>query len=815
MALTGLVHVTSADELAVGGGAAAWLCEADFPLFRARGAAGAQQQTQQQQQQQQQQQAGGAGDDLAQHTQHTPPPLQPQQQQQPEQQACASRGAADADAGALPEQEGAAVVFEARALSDVTVLLSERPGATHYRHNTGADPGAHYTCIFGSHRNSKFVLERNGAAVAERRDEPRGAVSPERFSYFWVAILRSGMVAAGCGPTPGVGQFLEWVDPAPLGSKLRHVALTSWDSEVLYRAIDVRSVSARELREASRGEVSRGDEARGEVRRAEWRALAGQQASTSGRSAASSGGKAQAAQAAQGGKACPYPSNHGNADGPCDALIEPACGEPVPARRAPLMAHSAYFRSAFQAASCWAEGVPHAVVRSVFSRQAVAAAVCFAHDPALWGGHGNGKEHGDLELLVELLELSDYYGMPLLQSSAAARVLTLVRPWNVCGVLGALQGLPSCGPLAAALERYAARRIRAVVSQSSGELVALSPGAIEGMLRGGDRWLPPTSEDSVCDALTAWVGDDEARATFADCRLVQLVRFASLSDACLQRALRSGLHARSAAMRARLAEGVAACSERGSAERGWQAARRTPSRDGASLRWDAASRQLSKTGRVPPPREPGRAGVPLRFVHHGDANGVMGYLASRSSFNLNPVAAGLVRTMASSCKTSLSDSAALVARRGPPRRFNAFGGTTPWCLVDLGPSGCLIPKHYTLRHDQSDNYLREWTLEGSQDGVSWHLLSTHVDEGPKGRHEWGGWPLCGANARRPYSSFRVVLGSGSRATATGQRVLCLSELEFYGHFVGKHQLEPPAEADETDGEELEEMAMLLHACVTR
>ena len=129
------------------------------------------------------------------------------------------------------------------------------------------------------------------------------------------------------------------------------------------------------------------------------------------------------------------------------------------------------------------------------------------------------------KLLVELLELSDYYGMPLLQSSAAARVLTLVRPWNVCGVLGALQGLPSCGPLAAALERYAARRIRAVVSQSSGELVALSPGAIEGMLRGGDRWLPPTSEDSVCDALTAWVGDDEARATFADCRLVQLVRF--------------------------------------------------------------------------------------------------------------------------------------------------------------------------------------------------------------------------------------------------------------------------------------------------
>ena len=90
--------------------------------------------------------------------------------------------------------------------------------------------------------------------MAERRDEPRGAVSPERFSYFWVAILRSGMVAAGCGPTPGVGQFLEWVDPAPLGSKLRHVALTSWDSEVLYRAIDVRSVSARELREASRGE---------------------------------------------------------------------------------------------------------------------------------------------------------------------------------------------------------------------------------------------------------------------------------------------------------------------------------------------------------------------------------------------------------------------------------------------------------------------------------------------------------------------------------------------------------------------------------
>ena len=882
-----VIRVTSAGELHVPPEAAAWLSENDFGMpYVATASSGS-----------------GAGE--------------------------GGGGGADTNCGALAS---GVISFEARAASDATVLLAQKPGATHYRHN--CDMGEHYTAIFGSHRNSKFVLERNGKVEVALSELPEHAcMDATDFKKYWLGI-DAGVLSAGWGPQPGDNKFFEWRDPRPL-TRVRHVGLTTWDTPVSYRAIDVRGADGTCGGQESGPQPVHDD---GGAEHADERACRRAQDTwaTAGQSglpgdflglseltdcavvrgatglqeravmvhaaivAAALPALAQARPPAgwivdreSSGRLLIYPPP-GSPWGAVDALLRlayahavvkvpvgeldclaslaqqcgsgamvdsvfrakvgpstkgepsvqvslhcgkrlfadvaPGCrclmtappamspfdvlietddgGESIPAHRALLAMHSPYFCSVFR--DCWREALPPGtgspkrlcVVKSAFTRSAVAAAVRFIYEGSDWQAlldvEGEMRDINDeLSALCDVLLVADYYGMHDLSTSAAERALEYVRPDNVCSVLVALEGLLSCKTLRLRLERYVARRIRLVTAVDPQGLADLPPHVIEAVLK-DERRLPATAEDSVFDALASWAGDDVDRARFADAsNLVAAVRYASLSEECMQRAMASKLAKSSECMRSCMDRGIAARAGCGTADQ--------VQKNGSCF--------ISRCNLVPS-REPRRAGIVLRFQHAGDNAGVVGLLGTRRRIGqstkdvvrpfVSPAVSGHIRVSSSSPCTSMSSAAALV-KRGAPKRFNSFRGNASeggraWCQLDLGSSGKLVPNYYTLRHDASSDFLRCWTLEASSDGTRWRVLSAHAGEGPASKHEWKGWPINGAASKHSYSHFRIVLGEGPGATASGEQVLALSELELYGLFVSTYDDAPPPEPDDNDRE---------------
>ena len=73
-----------------------------------------------------------------------------------------------------------------------------------------------------------------------------------------------------------------------------------------------------------------------------------------------------------------------------------------------------------------------------------------------------------------------------------------------------------------------------------------------------------------------------------------------------------------------------------------------------------------------------------------------------------------------------------------------------------------------------DNYLREWVLEGSRDGVLFELISNHIDFAITAESLRAHWPVA---PERPYAYFRIRLNglsSGARCN------FCITQIELWG-----------------------------------
>src|SRR3989338_6123083 len=62
------------------------------------------------------------------------------------------------------------------------------------------------------------------------------------------------------------------------------------------------------------------------------------------------------------------------------------------------------------------------------------------------------------------------------------------------------------------------------------------------------------------------------------------------------------------------------------------------------------------------------------------------------------------------------------------RNTSFVTGRPAWVQFELGGGRRFACNHYWIRHDGSPNYLRSWSLLGSDDGVQWTTLSRHVDD---------------------------------------------------------------------------------------
>lgn len=100
-----------------------------------------------------------------------------------------------------------------------------------------------------------------------------------------------------------------------------------------------------------------------------------------------------------------------------------------------------------------------------------------------------------------------------------------------------------------------------------------------------------------------------------------------------------------------------------------------------------------------------------------------------------------------------------------------------WWVIDFGKNQ-LIVNFYSIRHDGSENYLRNWLLQGYSGGNAWVTLKQHTDDmSLQCRGQWASWAVL---PQHPFSAFRLLL---SGVDDGGQNHFHMSNIEFYGRYI--------------------------------
>ena len=187
-----------------------------------------------------------------------------------------------------------------------------------------------------------------------------------------------------------------------------------------------------------------------------------------------------------------------------------------------------------------------------------------------------------------------------------------------------------------------------------------------------------------------------------------------------------------------------------------------------------------------PLRRIGRA-IDLVFSAPFDTNGVLYYIATDGGKRAysNPHAAGLVVAYVSS-------TAATFSGMSIPEKFVAHAHATPvfcftknvahsWMAVDLGEGRALKAEHYCLRSDDNsiDYRLRDWELQGSNDGQTWTMLRRHANDTQlavtsMSEAAWSIEPIADGIAYRHFRIFQTGQNSG------GTNHLMCAGIELYG-----------------------------------
>ncbi len=220
-----------------------------------------------------------------------------------------------------------------------------------------------------------------------------------------------------------------------------------------------------------------------------------------------------------------------------------------------------------------------------------------------------------------------------------------------------------------------------------------------------------------------------------------------------------------------------------------------PSRAAVSVRADRLVSELTPmeaaaSARFQRRRSP-QGCTQLIYMYDGDHNGVCWHIGTRYGAQkwINPVVAGLLAVRASSPVARGTDPRALLSGAflrtnfaGPRRDSAAENGLASWWSLDLGSGHLLECNYYTLRADGSPDFLRNWALQGSQDGVAWNDLRRH--DGDRTLNlpgQYASWPVGGNAATTAYRYFRIYLLAPNGEAANPHRV-SLSYFELYGNF---------------------------------
>jgi hypothetical protein len=170
-----------------------------------------------------------------------------------------------------------------------------------------------------------------------------------------------------------------------------------------------------------------------------------------------------------------------------------------------------------------------------------------------------------------------------------------------------------------------------------------------------------------------------------------------------------------------------------------------------------------------------------------DEAGVLHHIATEggTSAYVNPHTAGRVVVSNSGLYNSghgLGSLDRFVEGQYPSHHITDMNDDT-WMAVDLGASRQLLVNHYALRHGAvgEEYLLRNWELQGSDDGASWTTLRRHDDDESIEATDFfvSHWTVEGVVT--PYRHFRVHRHgpNADQATDAVDAVSC-SGIELYG-----------------------------------
>ncbi|MFK0733478.1 MAG: discoidin domain-containing protein [Gloeotrichia echinulata HAB0833] len=165
--------------------------------------------------------------------------------------------------------------------------------------------------------------------------------------------------------------------------------------------------------------------------------------------------------------------------------------------------------------------------------------------------------------------------------------------------------------------------------------------------------------------------------------------------------------------------------------------------------------------------------VQCNFVSVGDANGIVSWIGTNGKTTAFSDPTSKITVSSSSV---LGDLAFTRAFQRVPSLAHSNNGGNQWVQVDfLGRKVSLT--HYTIQGRNDDNYhhLRNWVLQGSNDGVNFDVLDTRTNNSSINRSSWF-LGVLGTSS----NYYRYIRLTQTGANSEGDSYLTMGQMEFYG-----------------------------------
>ncbi|XP_030498169.2 BTB/POZ domain-containing protein At2g30600 [Cannabis sativa] len=382
-------------------------------------------------------------------------------------------------------------------------------------------------------------------------------------------------------------------------------------------------------------------------------------------------------------------------------------------------------------------------------------------------------------MLLQMLLLSDQFGVTLLHQECCKILLECLSEDTVCPILQAVSSIPSCKLIEETCERNFSMHFDYCTTASI-DFIFLEEANFSNIIRHPD--LTVTSEEKVLDAILMWgmkaknaygwevvdelmiystpelLFGDRLESVF---NFLSSVRFPIMPLVLLKKLEKSNISRHIPSFDFLVKEAISYV-EHGLCE---------PEFD-QNVRFQLRRSSYKE----------------LQYLCDGDSNGVL-YFAGTSYGQhqwVNPVLAKTITITASSPPSRFTDSKVLASRTYQGTSFAGprieDGHSSAWWMVDIGPNHQLMCNYYTLRQDGSRAYNRYWNLQGSLDGKTWTNLRVHENDQTVCKPgQFASWPIIGPNALRPFRFFRVVL-TGPTTDVSNPFNICICFLELYGFF---------------------------------